>query len=153
MKQHEWAWKETLRLMPISGFLPRRALREVTVAGHRLAAGTLVTPMNGGIGRHPKWWTNPTSFDPERFSPERAEDRKHAGIYNPFGAGAHACIGMQLANMEMKLFWHRLFTMCRFRLTKDHAARHTFTPVGIVSGDVALTLERIDDTRAGSYAG
>jgi cytochrome P450 len=103
----------------------------------------MVVPMNGAIGHHPKWWKNPTKFDPERFSPERAEDKQHPGIYNPFGAGAHACVGMQLANMEMKLFWHRLLTTCRLRLTRDYEANHTFTPMGIVSGPVTLTLERL----------
>ncbi len=50
---------------------------------------------------------------------------------------------MQLANMEMKLFWHRLLTSSSFRLTRDYDARHTFTPIGVVSGDVHLTLERV----------
>jgi cytochrome P450 len=142
MKEHEWVWKETLRLMPVNGFLPRRALREVTLGGHTLAPGTFVAPMNGGIGRHPRWWKEPTQFDPLRFSPERAEDTQHPGIFNPFGGGAHACVGMQLANMEMKLFWHRMLSSCRFRLARDYEARHTFTPLGMVSGDVGLTLER-----------
>ena len=141
MKLHEWAWKETLRLMPVNGFLPRRALRDVVVGGYHLRAGTLVCPMNGAIGRHPKWWTEPGRFDPERFSPERAEDKRHAGAYNPFGAGAHACVGMQLANMEIKVFWHRLLTTCRFRLTPDYEARHQFTPMGMVTGKVGVTLE------------
>jgi cytochrome P450 len=142
MKEHEWVWKETLRMMPVNGLLPRRALRPVTVAGHELPAGAFVAPMNGGIGRHPRWWKEPTKFDPERFSPERAEDRQHGGIFNPFGGGAHSCIGMQLANMEMKLFWHRMLRASRMRLTRDYEARHTFTPMGMVSGDVALTLDR-----------
>jgi cytochrome P450 len=142
MKEHEWVWKETLRLAPINTFVPRRALREVTVAGYRLAPGTMVAPMNGGMGYHPRWWKDPTKFDPERFSPERAEDKQHAGIYNPFGAGAHACVGMQLANMEAKLFWHRMLSSSRsFRLTRDYEARHTFTPMGMVSGAVRLTME------------
>jgi cytochrome P450 len=143
MKHHEWVWKETLRLMPVNGFIPRRALREVTVAGYALPPGALVLPMNGGLGRHPKWWTRPSTFDPERFSPERAEDKKHPGIYNPFGAGAHACVGMQLANMEMKLFWHRMLSSCRLRLTRDYDANHTVSPFGVVSGKVELTLERL----------
>ncbi len=142
MKEHEWAWKETLRLMPVNGFLPRRALRPFSLGGYKFAAGTLVAPMNGGIGRHPRWWKEPAKFDPERFSPERAEDAQHGGIYNPFGAGAHACVGMQLANMEMKLFWHRLLRACRLRLARDYEGHHTFTPMGMVSGDVELTLER-----------
>jgi cytochrome P450 len=140
MKEHEWVWKETLRLMPVNGFVPRRALREVVVGGYTLAPGTFVLPMSGGIGRHPRWWKDPSRFDPERFSPERAEDRQHPGIYNPFGGGAHACVGMQLANMEMKLFWHRMLTSSTFRLARDYDARHTSTPMGMVSGDVALRL-------------
>lgn len=145
MKHHEWVWKESLRLMPIAGFIPRRSLREVVIAGNTLPAGSLVLPMSGAMGRHPKWWTAPDTFDPERFSPERAEDKRHPGIFNPFGAGAHACVGMQLANMEMKLFWHRLLSRSRVRLTRDYDAHHTFTPFGVVSGDVALTLEPLGD--------
>jgi cytochrome P450 len=136
----EWAWKETLRLMPVNGFLPRRALREVVLGGYRLAPGTFVAPMNGSIGHHPKWWSEPDKFDPERFSPERAEDQAHPGAYNPFGAGPHACVGMQLANMEVKMFWHRLLSSCRFRLTTDYVAGHSSTPMGIVTGAVDITL-------------
>ena len=141
MKEHEWVWKETLRLMPVNGFLPRRALRPVKVGGHELPTGAFVAPLNGGIGRHPRWYKEPLTFDPERFSPERAEDRQHPGIYNPFGAGAHACIGMQLANMEMKIFWHRLLGATKsIRLEPDYEARHTFTPMGMVSGPVKLAI-------------
>jgi cytochrome P450 len=143
LKEHEWAWKETLRLMPVNGFLPRRPLREVMVGGHTVPAGALVAPMSGAVGRHPRWWKEPAKFDPERFSPERAEDRQHPGIYNPFGAGAHACVGMQLANMEAKLFWHRLLSSSRLRLAPDYEGRHTFSPMGTVSGGVRLALERV----------
>ena len=120
-----------------------RRLAGLDAGPHRCAScwSTLVCPMNGAIGRHPKWWTEPGRFDPERFSPERAEDKRHAGAYNPFGAGAHACVGMQLANMEIKVFWHRLLTTCRFRLTPDYEARHQFTPMGMVTGKVGVTLE------------
>jgi hypothetical protein len=50
---------------------------------------------------------------------------------------------MQLANVEMKLFWHRMLTSCRFRLARDYEARHTFSPLGTVSGDVRLGLSRL----------
>jgi cytochrome P450 len=141
LKELEWVWKETLRLMPVSGFVPRRTLRAVEVSGHTLPAGTFAGIMQGAIGRHPKWWTEPDRFDPERFSPDRAEDKQHPALQMPFGAGAHACIGNQLATMEMKLLFHRLLTSCRFSLAKDYDARHTFAPMGCVSGKVDLKLE------------
>lgn len=137
----EWVWKETLRLMPVAGFVPRRALRSVEVGGVTLPAGTLAGFMQGAIGRHPRWWSEPDRFDPERFSPERAEDKQHAALQMPFGAGAHACIGNQLATLEMKLLFHKLLTTTRFSLAKDYDARHTHTPIGCVSGKVELRLE------------
>jgi cytochrome P450 len=143
MKQHEWVWKESLRLFPIAMYVPRCNLRKVTLCGYELEAGTMVVPMSGGVGRHPKWWTDVDAFDPERFAPERAEDRRHPGIYNPFGAGAHACVGMQLANMEMKAFWHRMLRTCRFELAPDYEARHAFMPLGIVSGKVRLAIQSV----------
>jgi cytochrome P450 len=140
LEQHEWVWKETLRLMPLSLGVPRRALREVTVSGHKLAAGTMVVPMSGAMGRHPKWWSEPLKFDPLRFSPARAEDKRHPAIYLPFGAGAHACIGAQLANIEVKLLFRELLTRCRLELAPHYEARHTLTPLGCVSGKVRLKL-------------
>ncbi|HMG24441.1 MAG TPA: cytochrome P450, partial [Kofleriaceae bacterium] len=136
-------WKESLRLIPVVLRMERIPLGDVEVCGYPIAAGTLVLAMTGGIGHHPKWWTRPGSFDPERFSPERAEDRQHPGIFNPFGAGAHACVGMQLANLEMKQLWHRMLRACRFRLAPDYDGRHTFAPFGIVSGKVRLALEAL----------
>ena len=65
---------------------------------------------------------------------------KHAGIYNPFGGGAHLCIGMQLATLEASVFFHHLLTHCRFELKKDYEPRHTWNPLGCVSGKVGLKL-------------
>jgi cytochrome P450 len=136
----DYAWKETLRLMPVTTYLPRRALRDVEVLGHRLAAGTFVGALVGPTGRDARYWQNPLKFDPERFSPARAEDKSQPGVYMPFGGGAHACIGMQLAGIEAKLLFHTLLTRCRFELEQDYEAEHTYTPLGAVSGKVALRL-------------
>jgi cytochrome P450 len=141
LKELEWVWKETLRLTPVAGFVPRRSLREVKVGDYTLPAGTMVAPMVGGIGRHPKWWKEPHRFDPSRFSPERAEDKQHPALSMPFGAGAHSCIGTQLAGFEMKMLFHKMLTTCKWSLAKDYEANHTFTPMGSVSGSVALRLE------------
>ena len=137
------AWKETLRLFPVSANIPRVSLRDVEVGGHRIPAGTLVQAMTGPLGRDPKWWTEPTKFDPDRFTTARAEDRKHPGAFVPFGAGAHACIGMHLSNLEAKLFCHALVTRCRFRLVDDREAGHEYAPLGSVKGDVGLVIEKI----------
>jgi cytochrome P450 len=140
LEQLEWAWKETLRLMPVAGVVPRRALRDVELLGHTIPAGCLVLAVTGSLGRSARYWDQPERFDPARFDPARAEDRKHPGMYMPFGAGPHACVGLQLAGIEAKLLFHRLLTRATFELAEDYQAEHTFTPIGVVSGKVALKL-------------
>jgi cytochrome P450 len=137
------AWKESMRLLPITGAMIRVPLRDVQVAGHRIPAGAYTFVYNGSLGRDARCWSDPLRFDPDRFSPERAEDKKQKGIFLPFGAGAHACIGTYLANIEAKAFWHSMLTRCRFRLERDYEARHTFVPLGIVSGDVRMVVEPV----------
>jgi cytochrome P450 len=141
LERQEWVWKETLRLYPVAAVLSRVTLREVNVGGARIPAGTLVSGLTGAASRDPKWWTDPLRFDPERFSPERAEDKRHKATYLPFGAGAHSCVGAQLAGVEVKAFWHQLLRRGRLRLAKDYEARHCYTPIGIVSGDVEVIFE------------
>ncbi|MGH2951950.1 MAG: cytochrome P450, partial [Solirubrobacterales bacterium] len=47
-------------------------------------------------------------FDPERFTPERAEDASHRYAWVPFGGGVHKCIGMHFGGMEVKAVMHQL---------------------------------------------
>ena len=50
------------------------------------------------IHRHPKLWTNPESFLPERFADG---GRQFSAQYFPFGAGPRKCIGNNFAMFEM----------------------------------------------------
>jgi cytochrome P450 len=139
----EWAWKETLRLHPVAADVPRRALRDTQVGPYQLPAGTLVLALVGAVMNDAAIWKEPARFDPLRFSPERAEDKKVKGAYLPFGGGAHACIGAQLSTLEAKAFWHVMLSRCSsFVLAKPYRAAHHLQPLGMVSGDVELTLRR-----------
>jgi cytochrome P450 len=141
LDESEWVWRETLRLYPVALNLPRFALRDVELKGHRIPAGAFVLGMIGAVLRDPTWWTDPDAFDPTRFSPARAEDKRHKGAFLPFGGGPHVCIGMQLSGLESKAFWHTLLSRCRIRLARDYEARHEAMPLGSVSGSVDLGLE------------
>jgi cytochrome P450 len=140
LEDTEHAWKETLRLMPISAGVPRYALRDVDLGGWRIPAGALIVATTSTSSHDSAAWSHPDRFDPDRFSEARAEDRTSRGQFLPFGAGAHACIGMHLANVEVKAFWHAMLTRCRFRLARDYEATHTLAPMGVVSGTVTLEL-------------
>jgi len=142
-EQVDRVWRETLRLFPVAPDAPRVALRDVELGGLRIPAGTGVLALLGVAMQDPSWWTEPARFDPDRFDPARAEDKRHKGLFLPFGAGAHACIGAQLANAEVKSFWHAMLTRCRFRLDPAYEGHHQFLPLGTVSGDVGLRVEPI----------
>ena len=134
-------WRETLRRYPVSIMLPRRPLRDVEIGGYKIPVGAMVMAVVSAPHFDANLWTNPDAFDPDRFSSERAEDRRSRGNYFPFGTGVHACIGAQLATMEAKAFWHTVMRRARIRLAKPYTARHQVLPLGVVSGDVELIVE------------
>lgn len=137
----ERVWKESLRLFPVAGSVPRRPLEDVELGGVRIPKGSLVWASISLMMHDERFFPEPERFDPDRFSPERAEDKKHRAAYLPFGGGAHTCIGMQLANAEAKAFVHALLTRARIRLARDYEGRHVYAPLGTVSGDVRIVLE------------
>lgn len=55
-----------------------------------------------GMHHDPKYFPNPSKFDPERFSDEN-KDSFHPYAYSPFGLGPRKCIGNRFALMETKL--------------------------------------------------
>uniref|UniRef100_A0A8C9YNG8 Thromboxane-A synthase n=1 Tax=Sander lucioperca TaxID=283035 RepID=A0A8C9YNG8_SANLU len=62
----------------------------------------------GFLHHDPEHWPEPESFIPERFTPE-AKGNRHPFVYLPFGAGPRNCVGMRLAQLEIKMALVRLF--------------------------------------------
>ncbi len=104
MTETDKVFREALRLVPPVPFIPRLALRDFHWQGFDIPAGTSLALNPGVTMLSPDLYTNPDAFDPDRFSPERAEDRSHRFAWTPFGGGAHKCIGMHFATMQVKLF-------------------------------------------------
>ncbi|GAA4134207.1 cytochrome P450 [Actinomadura keratinilytica] len=100
--------KESLRMVAPVPALPRRAVKDTSVLGHHIPAGSLVVVPLLTNHHMAEWWPEPEKFDPERFSPERREDRVHRFAWAPFGGGAHKCIGLHFAGMQVKSIMHQL---------------------------------------------
>jgi cytochrome P450 len=92
---------ETLRLFPSVPYVARQSLRDCTLAGFEIPADVAIAPASLVTHRLPEFWSNPDRFDPDRFSPERAEHTKHSHVYHPFGGGAHVCIGLHFARIQV----------------------------------------------------
>lgn len=115
MQLMEWVFKEGLRLHPPVDLSQRRTIRECELLGYTIPKNTIVMAGIGYTHRMPEYWSNPHSFDPLRFSPGREEDKQHPFLWAPFGGGAHKCIGMHFAYMNVKAIMHQLLT--RYRIT------------------------------------
>ena len=117
MEKTSWTISEALRMYPALHGMPRYALKEFEFKGHTIPANSNI--LVSAVMSHymPEYWTAPYTFDPLRFSPERAEDKKDFYQYIPFGGGAHKCLGMHFAQVQAKMF---LFYLLKSnRVSKD----------------------------------
>ncbi|MFM5892868.1 MAG: cytochrome P450 [Novosphingobium sp.] len=116
----EMAFKEALRLIPPVPSLPRRALRDFTFQGFTIPAGTGVGISPASVHLMPEHWPDPRKFDPLRFSPENSAGR-HKYAWVPFGGGAHMCLGLHFAYMQIKLLMAHMLTRYRIELEPGYA--------------------------------
>jgi cytochrome P450 len=91
----EAVWRETLRIFPSVPMLDRQAITDVQIGDYRIEAGAnlLWSP----YVMHRKYFSNPESFQPNRFLPGSTVA---AGCYIPYGEGPRMCIGKSLADMQ-----------------------------------------------------
>ena len=116
----EMAFKEALRLIPPVPSLPRRALRSFEFGGYHIPGGTEVGFNVYLTHRMEEHWDSPETFDPLRFTPERVKAR-HKYAWLPFGGGAHMCIGLHFAYMQVKILMAQLLQRYRIEIEEGYA--------------------------------
>ncbi|CAF1445641.1 unnamed protein product [Rotaria sp. Silwood1] len=104
----ECVTKEVLRLAPVASLTTRIATRDTTVDNVKIHRGQTVFIALHNINTDARYWHH---GDPRQFLPERflAEDQNHHPLTMiPFGGGHRACIGQELAWLELKTVIVRL---------------------------------------------
>lgn len=81
--------------------------RNVVLEGHLIPKGTHVIPNLHAVHMDPEVWDQPEEFRPERFINEEGKVQKPKQ-FMPFGAGQRMCLGDNLAEMELQLFFSSL---------------------------------------------
>ena len=98
---------EAMRLKPVAPFIINQALRDCTVAGVRLSAGSLVVCLMRPGGLDALNFPNPQDFHPARWlggTDAAAHSLSSAKrVVMPFGAGQRICPGRYLALTEIKM--------------------------------------------------
>jgi cytochrome P450 len=103
----EMAFKEALRMVPPVPSMPRRALKSFEFGGYRIPAGAHVGINTHYVHHDPEIWDDPYTFDPLRFTPDKVKAR-HKYAWVPFGGGAHMCLGLHFAYMQVKILMAQL---------------------------------------------
>ena len=108
--------KECLRMVTPLPFNVRRAVRDTSIQGHFVPAGTNINLWPGMNHMLPELWDDPAKFDPARFAEPRSEHKRHRYAFTPFGGGAHKCIGLVFGQLEIKSVMHRVLRNYRLEL-------------------------------------
>ena len=139
----ERVFREALRLRPPVPFIPRYALRPFRFGGYEIPGDTPVSISPGMAARDPDLWTDPLAFDPDRFLPGRAEDKRHRFAWSPFGGGVHKCIGLHFAMLQARAFTFQFLQRYRVSLPDGRAPRWRVMPIPKPVGGLPVVLERL----------
>lgn len=98
--------KETLRVHPPGPLLSwaRLATHDVHLAGHTVPKGTTAMVNMWAITHDPSIWSDPNTFNPDRFLTSDIDIRGNDLRLAPFGAGRRVCPGRALG-MATVQFW------------------------------------------------
>jgi sterol 14-demethylase len=114
MERLERGVREAERLHPPLVMLMRKVVDDFPCLDYTLPAGWLAMVSPAVSHRIGEVFAHPDRYDPERFAPGRAEDRKARFALVTFGGGKHGCLGMTFAYLQIKAIWSILLR--RFEL-------------------------------------
>ena len=133
--------QEALRLNPSVMMMTRRTIRECEIGGLRIPANTvcIIPPQFSHLMA--EYWDKPGKFDPDRWSPERAEHKRHAFQYIGFGGGAHKCIGMHFAKLIVKTFMNQMLLSYSWETPAGYNPAMQAVPMPKQQDDLPLMLK------------
>ncbi|KAG5391866.1 hypothetical protein IGI04_021829 [Brassica rapa subsp. trilocularis] len=140
--------KEALRLHPPLIMLMRASHSDFSVTArdgktYDIPKGHIVATSPAFANRLPHIFKDPDSYDPDRFSPGREED-KAAGAFSyiSFGGGRHGCLGEPFAYLQIKAIWSHLLRNFELELVSPFPEIDWNAMVVGVKGSVMVRYKR-----------
>jgi len=116
---------EGLRRRPINLFTTLRHVKQpFPLGGYLLPVGTWLAACYPALSVREDLFPNPKSFDPDHFYGKAIP----ADLWSPFGGGAHACAGRELALVIMKTALATIVRKTELKLAQDEIrpVRHAY---------------------------
>lgn len=135
--------KEALRMCAPVPSIPRMTVKDVEYKGYHIPKGTMISVNPYFTHYMREYWTNPFRFDPERFSEERREDKVHPYAYVPFGGGAHMCIGLHFADLQVKAILHQILLKYRWSVDPGYEMPVDTTSLPVPGDKLPVKLQRL----------
>lgn len=130
--------REVLRLYPSIYWFSRELKRPQDIAGIHLKRGTSLIMSAWHFHRDPRFWEQPE---------EMRLDRSYASqAYFPFGLGGRACVGMNLANLELQILALEICAAFHVDLVSDYPAAAPHPSVTLLPPDIHLRLQPRETT-------
>ncbi|KAI9203846.1 cytochrome P450 [Polychytrium aggregatum] len=131
-------------LLPICASTLRSPLRDRGLRGLtrdliicHLNRKTNVVLVVSHLHRNPKYWKDPNTFNPDRWSEPIVP-----GSFLPFGDGPMNCIGQKMANIETKVFLIRTLQRYNLKLLDPSQLRIIFSATQGYKDGVDVLVER-----------
>ncbi|XP_067648620.1 cytochrome P450 3A29-like [Haliotis asinina] len=129
---------ETLRMYPVVPALSRAVSKTTVIKGWTFPKGSFISVPLVSLHRNADIFPEPNKFKPERW--ENADF--HQMAYLPFGQGPRMCIGMRLAQVEMKIGLARILQKVQFaRLPDTPGELRDFMALGTLSIKTPIKLK------------
>ena len=107
-------YSETLRIYPVAMLTFSRIVNQpISIAGYELEPGKMIAGCIYLTHHREDLYPEPHLFKPERFLERQFSPYE----YLPFGGGVRRCVGVALAQLEIKLVLVEIFTNCQLKLT------------------------------------
>ncbi|XP_032081240.1 cytochrome P450 2J5-like [Thamnophis elegans] len=95
--------------------VPRQSTKDVKMRGYHIPKGAIIAADLHSVLLDPEQWETPEEFNPNHFLDKHGKfiEREE---FLPFGIGERACVGEQLARIELFIFLASLLRSFSFRL-------------------------------------
>ncbi|XP_073442751.1 cytochrome P450 2D14-like isoform X1 [Dendrobates tinctorius] len=103
-------------ILPLS--LPHMTYRDMEIKGFVIPKGTNIITNLSSVLKDPQIWEKPLQFYPKHFLDENGKFVKREAFI-PFSIGRRACVGEQLARMELFLFFTTFLQQLTFEIPND----------------------------------